>query len=923
VRRYNRDLRRAVEILENAFLKKPHEGNEELNKKIAHFYQRCMQFTGPLMAKGVEDTLMYSYNRFIAHNEVGDSPESFGISIEEFHLAMMGRQKNWPLSLNATSTHDTKRGEDVRTRLNVLTDIPDEWIAVVKEWQQINSGSKTNAKPDANDEYFIYQTLTGIFPPEADDTLKERISEYLKKALREAKVHSNWNNPDASYENAAIEFATGLLDPKSSFYKSFEKFQNTITDHGIINSLSQLLLKFTCPGVPDVYQGCELWDFTLVDPDNRRSVDYKKRIQWLDEINTKNELSVLCAERKKGKIKLWLTQQLFKLRRQYPSLFTVGEYIPLDVKGNYNSNIIAFGRKHGLSVVITVLPLHTAIISREQECLVNEIDWKDTKIILPEGSSNEWQDLVNDTSENYKHEILIAELFKELPFSILKGRQVDNERGAGILLHISSLPSAFGIGDLGPEAIAFAEFLHRSHQKYWQLLPLNPTEAGQGHSPYSSISSRAGNTLLISPQLLAADGLLQRKDLEEIILPQTGNTNYEEATRMKEIVFEKAWKKFNETKNEEQAFNKYAEQEKNWLDDFAIYAVLKQINNGKPWYEWKDEFKFREQKVIDKLLIEKHESIRKVKWLQFIFSKQWHQLKEYCNNLGIQFIGDLPFYVSYDSVDVWSNREIFELDEEGKSTGMAGVPPDAFSADGQLWGMPVFKWDVLKENNYAWWVDRLKKNMELFDSIRLDHFRAFSAYWKVPAGEATARNGEWITGPGSDFFHQLREQLGELPFVAEDLGEIDDPVYRLRDEFKLPGMKVLQFAFGGDMPRSIHIPHNYSENFIVYTGTHDNNTIRGWFTTEADEENRLALERYVGRPLSAAEIPIVMARMAYSSVAKIAILPLQDVLGLDHQSRMNIPASAENNWGWRLLPGQLTGIAERNLRKWTRMYNRE
>ena len=351
--------------------------------------------------------------------------------------------------------------------------------------------------------------------------------------------------------------------------------------------------------------------------------------------------------------------------------------------------------------------------------------------------------------------------------------------------------------------------------------------------------------------------------------------------------------------------------------------MLKQLNNGKPWYEWKEEWKFKDQKAIDRLLIEEEELIRKVKWLQFIFSKQWHQLKEYCNNLGIQFIGDLPFYISYDSVDVWSNREIFELDEEGNSTAMAGVPPDAFSSDGQLWGMPVFKWDVLKENNYSWWVDRLRKNMELFDSIRLDHFRAFSAYWKVPAGETTAKKGEWIKGPGSDFFHQLREQLGELPFIAEDLGEIDEPVYRLRDEFKLPGMKVLQFAFGGDMPRSIHIPHNYSENFIVYTGTHDNNTIRGWFTTEADEENRLALERYVGRPLSSAEIPIVMARMAYGSVARIAILPLQDVLGLDQQARMNTPASAHNNWGWRLFPGQLTGIAERNLRKWTRMYNRE
>lgn len=500
----------------------------------------------------------------------------------------------------------------------------------------------------------------------------------------------------------------------------------------------------------------------------------------------------------------------------------------------------------------------------------------------------------------------------------------ENKRGAGILLHISSLPSYFGIGDMGPKAISFADFLHLAGQKYWQLLPLNPTEQGQGHSPYSSISSRAGNILLISPELLVHDDLLKAEELEEYYLPQEGKTIFAEAERVKAEIFEKAWQNYQQGKGRQlkKDFEHFRKKEAYWLDDFALYMVLKQESGGRPWFEWTEEYKMRDKKALHKLLSGNEDAFEKIKFLQFIFSKQWMDLREYCNNKGIKFFGDLPFYISYDSVDVWSHRELFSLDKEGNMIGVAGVPPDAFSEDGQLWGMPVFLWNVLKKHHYDWWIERFKKNMELFDLLRLDHFRAFADYWEVPASEKTAKNGKWKPGPGADFFNAVKKSLGDLPFIAEDLGEINDPVYELRDEFNFPGMKVLMFAFGEGMPTNPYVPHNYSENFVAYTGTHDNNTIRGWYRQEGCKYHR-QIEQYIGKQLTEDDIHIEMSRLAYASVANITILPMQDVLGIDEMGRMNTPASGENNWQWRLLPGQVTTDAENRLKEWTRLYNRD
>jgi 4-alpha-glucanotransferase len=521
--------------------------------------------------------------------------------------------------------------------------------------------------------------------------------------------------------------------------------------------------------------------------------------------------------------------------------------------------------------------------------------------------------------------IRVKDVFQNVPFAVLKMQGVDNARKAGILLHITSLPSRFGIGDLGPEALRFADFLYRTRQHFWQLLPINPTEGGQGHSPYSSTSSRAGNTLLISPELLVKDGVLTREIIMQYILPNEGIAAYETAERVKGELFEKAWEAFNAGNGAtlQPDFDRFKEAEREWLPDFALYSVLKKKYKGKPWYEWPDTYKFKEAEAIETFATEHASALEYIQWLQFIFAKQWQAFKTYCNTKNIQLLGDLPIYVSYDSVDVWAHKEIFKLDDEGNRLGLAGVPPDAFSDEGQLWGMPVYNWEVLKERDYDWWVDRLRKNSQLFDVIRLDHFRAFADYWEVPAGEETARNGTWVLGPGSDFFTAIQKQLGELPFVAEDLGEINDAVLQLRDEFKLPGMKILQFAFGEDVAGSDYIPHNYTPNFIAYTGTHDNNTTRGWYRQEANDAMRTRINQYLAREINETNVAYFFCRLAHASVAKTVILPMQDVLGLDETARMNTPASGSNNWGWRMRSGQLNQTIVQQLREWTKMYNRE
>lgn len=496
-------------------------------------------------------------------------------------------------------------------------------------------------------------------------------------------------------------------------------------------------------------------------------------------------------------------------------------------------------------------------------------------------------------------------------------------RSAGVLLHITSLPSPYGIGDLGPEAEKFAEFLNQSGQRYWQILPVNPTGEEQLYSPYSAVSAMAGNTLLISPEKMVADDLVSPADLKKFNVANHGKVSYKEATLVREVLFEKGFRTFLTSPPTHPPFREFCRRESWWLDDFALYSVLKEHHDNKPWYEWPNPYKLRQQKALGDINRFHVERINKVKWLQYIFDKQWKELKAFCNNLNILMFGDLPFYVSYDSADVWANPEIFKLDNARNMKGVAGVPPDYFNSEGQLWGMPVFRWDVLKKKGYSWWVNRVRKNFEMFDQVRLDHFRAFVSFWEVPADEKTAVNGKWNRGPGSDIFRVIHEKLGKPAFIAEDLGDVDATVFALRDEFDFAGMKVLQFAFGDNMTTSDYIPHNYTTNFVVYTGTHDNNTTVGWWLKDTKQDVRANLKQYVDQPgISQNNIHLVLGKMAYASVARIVILPLQDVLGLDETARMNTPASVKLNWLWRLKGGQLLPTFKNQLLKWARLYNR-
>lgn len=498
------------------------------------------------------------------------------------------------------------------------------------------------------------------------------------------------------------------------------------------------------------------------------------------------------------------------------------------------------------------------------------------------------------------------------------------ERSAGILLHITSLPSAFGIGDFGPEAKKFANALHASKQKYWQILPLNPVQREHAYSPYSSVSAMAGNTLLISPELLVKDGLLSKQNIKEFQLPVKRKVDFESAEKIREQLFEKAYSNFQQHAPASlvEKFRRYYQQEAHWLEDYALFMLLKKKFKGKAWFQWPNKYKFRDKEALENFSKENKDALDKIKWQQLIFLKQWLDLKTYCNNLNIKFFGDLPFYVAYDSADVWSHPEIFSVNKNGEIEAVAGTPPDDFSTGGQLWGMPVFNWEMLKQNNYKWWIERCRRNFELFDLLRLDHFRAFSAFWEVKAGSKTAKSGAWKQGPGRDLFTDLKKEFGQLPFVAEDLGDIDKPVYALRDEFNLPGMKILQFAFGDDIAHSPYIPHNITPHAVIYTGTHDNNTTIGWYKA-VDQTVRKNLKEYTGTSATRNNVYIILSRMAYASVAELVILPMQDVLGLDGSARMNNPGKSGNNWNWRLRLNKLSPQHIELLKRWVEMYNRD
>ena len=496
-------------------------------------------------------------------------------------------------------------------------------------------------------------------------------------------------------------------------------------------------------------------------------------------------------------------------------------------------------------------------------------------------------------------------------------------RSAGILLHITSLPSDYPSGDLGPGAYAFADFLAESYQEYWQVLPITPVTSANAYSPYSSDSGMAGNVLLISPDGMSEMGLLDKSDLvSEPGSPEVSDLNATE--KIKNHLFDKAWKKYQATKKFpwQEAFDDFIQKEDYWLGDYALYVALKKHHQELPWYSWPDEYKLRQKSALKEFTQASAGMILREKLLQFVFHKQWMSLHEYCISRGVRIFGDLPFYLSYDSAEVWSSREMFNLHANGTMAGVAGVPPDYFSATGQLWGMPTYNWESLRLSGYRWWIRRIQHSMQLFDKIRIDHFRAFDQYWEVPPDSDTAEVGEWKDGPGENFFKSVQDVFGDLPIVAEDLGDKMERVHELCHRLRIPGMRVLLFAFGDHLATSIDIPHNYERNCVCYTGTHDNNTVRGWYVDDASDVEKQNVSRYLSRKVDERNVSHLLCMLAYASVARLCILPMQDVLNLDGRARMNKPGMTSDNWKWRMAPGHLNEGVKELLREWTNTYHR-
>ena len=494
-------------------------------------------------------------------------------------------------------------------------------------------------------------------------------------------------------------------------------------------------------------------------------------------------------------------------------------------------------------------------------------------------------------------------------------------RGGGVLLHLTSLPSPFGVGDMGAWAYKFVDFLAETKQNFWQILPLNPTNLGHGSSPYHSTSAFACNPLLISPELLVQDGLIEEGDLPHIAESSKARVDYHKATSLKEKLFHKAFERF-KSREKSHDYEEFCAQNTLWLDDYALFVALKSHFQGEVWSEWPEEFRDRETGALEWVKKELHDVVEKESFLQYIFFKQWQTLKGYCNEKGIKIIGDMPIYVVHDSADIWVHPDLFKLDDKKSPYAVAGVPPDYFSETGQLWGNPVYRWDVLKKKGYAWWLQRLKQGFKLFDFVRIDHFRGFVSYWEVTADEKNAINGKWVEAPAEDFFSVILDKFPKAPIIAEDLGLITPDVWEVMQQFGFPGMKVLLFAFGEDLPTNPYAPHNHIGNCVVYTGTHDNNTARGWFEKEAKPEEKRRLALYLGREITEEEIHWELVRLAMMSVANTAIIPMQDILGLGGQSRMNRPAKKDGNWKWRLLPAQLTPSLAEKLLEMTEIYGR-
>ncbi len=493
------------------------------------------------------------------------------------------------------------------------------------------------------------------------------------------------------------------------------------------------------------------------------------------------------------------------------------------------------------------------------------------------------------------------------------------KRASGVLMHPTSFPGPDGIGDLGPEAYRWIDFLAQAKCHLWQVLPLGPT--GYGDSPYQCFSAFAGNPYLISSAMLLDNDLLTRADLADRPSFPANKVDFGPVIEWKLKLLDRAFKHFKKSASSSimKAYKKFCDTNSDWLNDYALYMAIKESQGGSSWDNWPEKLRSRDPQTLAEFVEKNSDEIEKHKVRQFFFFDQWSKVREYAHSKDIQIIGDIPIFIAFDSADAWSHPELFFLDEKGKPTVVAGVPPDYFSPTGQLWGNPLYRWETHKKDGYSWWIKRFKAVLAMVDIIRLDHFRGFAGYWEIPAGNPTAEYGRWVKGPGKPFFKALLQALPDLPIIAEDLGEITPDVVDLRDSFKFPGMKIFQFAFSSTSADPF-LPHNYTQNCVAYTGTHDNDTTLGWYRSAPENEKDFC-RRYLAR--SGDDISWDMIRGIWSSTAMFSLCPTQDLLNLDTEARMNYPGRPAGNWCWRVLPEQLQPWIADRLKELNHLYSRD
>jgi len=497
-----------------------------------------------------------------------------------------------------------------------------------------------------------------------------------------------------------------------------------------------------------------------------------------------------------------------------------------------------------------------------------------------------------------------------------------DKRHSGILLHITSLPSKHGIGDMGGFAYAFVDFLVASGQKYWQILPINPTDGINGNSPYSCSSAFAGNSLLISPEMMVIEGFLKASEVNASTSLPEERVDYAGVGTFKERIFNAAYRRFQKNTDRED-FDRFVRDQQYWLEDFALFTVIKSVYGGRSWNEWPKALKTRQPQALEELARRNASALERTRFIQYLFFRQWRKLKAYANSKNVAIIGDIPIYVNYDSVEVWRYPSFFKVDREGELMFISGCPPDYFSRTGQRWGNPVYSWEHLKKAKYSWWIDRIAHNLQMFDYLRIDHFRGFAGFWQIPAHEKLAVFGRWVKGPGASFFKMLAKHFKHLPIIAEDLGEITPDVIALMKQFDFPGMRVLLFAFNGDINNNPHVPANYPAYCVAYTGTHDNNTIQGWYHQEAKPHEKANVAQVLRTKFKPRTLHWTMIEVLMKSRAETVIIPMPDFLGLRTEGRMNTPATKVNNWQWRLKANALTRQLSQKINRITKKTGRD